>query len=96
MAAPMAAKTARFGFVNLSGCHHLTNCRDRATVRDGVVAVEVGRERVKHFVHKALLEEHSEYFKKALSGPWKEAEEESVCLDDVKCSTCKFMVDIRL
>ncbi|KAF3039205.1 hypothetical protein E8E12_007965 [Didymella heteroderae] len=57
--------------------------RFRDTVRDGVVAVEVGPERVKHFVHKALLEEHSEYFQKALNGSWKEGEDKVVCLDDI-------------
>ncbi|KAJ4361300.1 hypothetical protein N0V95_002002 [Ascochyta clinopodiicola] len=64
-----------------------------AAVRDGVVAIEVGPERVKYYVHKALLEEHSEYFKKALSGPWKEAEEKNVCLDDVECNTFEVFVD---
>jgi hypothetical protein len=59
------------------------------------VAVEIGLERVKHYVHKALLEEHSEYFKKALNGPWKEAEDKVVCLDDVDCCTCKSGPRIR-
>ncbi|KAF9693742.1 hypothetical protein EKO04_008147 [Ascochyta lentis] len=64
-----------------------------AAARDGVIAVEVGSERVKYYVHKALLEEHSEYFKRALNGPWKEAEEKVVCLDDVECRTFEVFVD---
>jgi hypothetical protein len=59
-------------------------------VQGGVVTVEVGPERVKHLVHKALLEENSEYFKKALNGPWKEAEDKVLCLDDVDCRSCEY------
>lgn len=70
----------------------LTNDKTRASLRDGFVAVEVGPERAKYYIHKGLLVEHSEYFQKALSGSWKEAEEKSVCLDDVECSTCKSLV----
>lgn len=46
---------------------------------------------MKHYIHKALLEEHSEYFKKSLNGPWKEAEDKVVCLDDVDCHSCKYI-----
>jgi hypothetical protein len=39
-------------------------------VRKGaVVVVEVGDPGMKYHIHKALLTEHSEYFKKALNGP---------------------------
>ncbi|KAF2625387.1 hypothetical protein BU25DRAFT_346330, partial [Macroventuria anomochaeta] len=58
-----------------------------ATVRNGVVAIEVRPEWVKHFMHNALLEEHYNHFRRALNGSWKEAEEKTVCLDDVECST---------
>jgi len=47
---------------------------------------------VKHYIHKVLLEEHSEYFQKALNGPWKEAEDKVVILDDVDCHSCKYVV----
>ncbi|KAJ4378225.1 hypothetical protein N0V86_005925 [Didymella sp. IMI 355093] len=67
--------------------------RFRTAVRGGVVTVEVGPERVKHFIHKALLEEKSEYFKKALNGPWKEAEDKVVFLDDVDCRSFAVFVD---
>jgi len=33
---------------------------------------------------------HSEYFRKALSGSWKEAEENVVTLKDVEPATCTF------
>ncbi|KAF1955500.1 hypothetical protein CC80DRAFT_415162 [Byssothecium circinans] len=45
--------------------------------------VEVGPERKKFHIHKALLTHHSEYFRKALSGPWIEAQESVVKLSDV-------------
>lgn len=61
----------------------------RNAIQDVVIVVEVGPERVKHFVRKTVLEEHSEYFKRALNGSWKEADDKVVCLDDVDCSTCK-------
>ena len=67
----------------------------RTAVRNGVIAVEVDAERVKHYVHRALLEEHSEYFKRALNGSWKEAEDKTVCLDDVECSTCESTDSIK-
>ena len=52
--------------------------------------MEVGPDRVKYYIHEALLVEHSEYFQKALNGPWMEAKEKAVCLDDVDCNTCEF------
>lgn len=51
---------------------------------------------MKHFVHKALLEKHSRYFRKALNGSWKEGEDKVVCLDDVDCTTCKFIPVVAL
>jgi hypothetical protein len=38
-----------------------------------MVVVGVGTSGRKYHIHKALLTEHSEYFKKALNGPWKES-----------------------
>ncbi|KAJ4333155.1 hypothetical protein N0V95_009494 [Ascochyta clinopodiicola] len=51
---------------------------------DGIVVVEIGHDRKKYYLHKALVVFHSEYFRKALQGPWKEAEEGLVRLDDVE------------
>jgi hypothetical protein len=35
------------------------------------------------------MTQHSEYFQKALQGPWKEAEEGVVRLEDVEPETCE-------
>lgn len=48
-----------------------------------------GPEGTEYMVHKALLIEHSEYFDKVYKGPWKEAEEGVVKLEDVECGTCE-------
>ncbi|KAJ8111028.1 hypothetical protein OPT61_g6273 [Boeremia exigua] len=50
---------------------------------DGMVTVEIGPDRKKYCLHKALVTHHSEYFRKALHGPWVEAQEGVVKLDDV-------------
>ncbi|KAH7084946.1 hypothetical protein BKA63DRAFT_6393 [Paraphoma chrysanthemicola] len=57
------------------------------TVSEGIVIVAVGKEGTPYHVHKALLIHHSDYFRKALSGPWKEAREGLVTLEDVEPST---------
>ncbi|KAJ8111033.1 hypothetical protein OPT61_g6274 [Boeremia exigua] len=41
----------------------------------GMVIVEIGTNKIRYSVHKALLIHHSEYFRTALRGPWKEADE---------------------
>ncbi|KAF2833633.1 hypothetical protein CC86DRAFT_12548 [Ophiobolus disseminans] len=51
---------------------------------EGIVIIKVGPDGVKYHFHKSLLVHHSEYFRKALSGPWKEAEGDLVTLDDVE------------
>ena len=61
----------------------------RAIMRDKVFAIAIGREHTKYYVHAALLICHSEYFKKALSGPWKEAKKDIIQLENVDCETCK-------
>ena len=58
-------------------------------MREKPVIVEIGRERVKYYVHGPLLAQHSEYFKGALNGSWKEAQEGVVSLEDVDCETCR-------
>jgi hypothetical protein len=52
--------------------------------REGFVAVDVGTRCRRFYVHKALLMEHSEFFKKALQGTWKEATDGIVILEDIK------------
>ncbi|KAH4616360.1 hypothetical protein HBH55_208580 [Parastagonospora nodorum] len=51
---------------------------------DGTIILEIGPDRLKYYVHKALLVHYSEYFRNALKGPWKEAEEGVVKLVDVQ------------
>jgi len=55
----------------------------------GMVLVKVGPKSVHHHVHKALLVHHSEYFRNSLTGPWTEAQEQVINLNDVEPSTCK-------
>lgn len=40
------------------------------------VVIEVGPKRIKYSVHKSLLEQESQYFRAALNGRWKEADEQ--------------------
>jgi hypothetical protein len=58
-------------------------------MREKTVTIEVGHEKTQYFVHPSILAYHSEYFKRALNGPWKEADERLIKLDDVECETCK-------
>lgn len=58
-------------------------------MRDEIVKVEVGPDRIQYSVHPSLLTYHSEYFRRALNGSWKEAEDRIIKLDDVDCRTCK-------
>ncbi|KAF9693780.1 hypothetical protein EKO04_008156 [Ascochyta lentis] len=62
------------------------------TTEGGFVVVEIANG-VKHHLHRALLIQHSEYFKKALNGPWKESHEGVVRLDDVKSGPFNIFVD---
>ncbi|KAF2035346.1 hypothetical protein EK21DRAFT_54309, partial [Setomelanomma holmii] len=57
-----------------------------------IVDVNIGPYKVKYAIHKALLTEYSEYFKRALNGQWKEAQEGVVSLDDVKCRVFQIFV----
>lgn len=58
-------------------------------MRDDVVRLEIGPDLVEYFVHPGLLIHHSDYFKRALNGDWKEAAEKGIKLDDVDCKTCQ-------
>jgi len=66
-----------------------------AAATGGVVVVKVGPNSVQFHVHKPLLMHHSEYFRKALSGSWKEAEENVVTLKDVEPETCKMLLRLQ-
>lgn len=60
-----------------------------SAITQGVVTVKVGPDSIKYNVHKAMLVHHSEYFKKALNGSWKEAEENMVTPADIEPKACK-------
>jgi len=53
-----------------------------------MVTIEVGLDARKYQVHKALLIHHSEYFRNALRGDWKEASEGVVPLVDIEPFIC--------
>jgi hypothetical protein len=67
----------------------VTDSSLRSLLREDVIRIEVGPERTQYFVHPSLLAQHSEYFKRAMNGSWKEAEERVIRLDDVDCETRK-------
>ncbi|KAJ4361292.1 hypothetical protein N0V95_001994 [Ascochyta clinopodiicola] len=62
------------------------------TSEGGFVVVEIANG-VRHHLHRTLLTEQSEYFEKALKGPWKEADEGVVRLDDVESGPFNTFVD---
>lgn len=63
-----------------------------ATAREGVMAtVVLEPQNTEYKVHQALLIDVSEYFKKALTGPWTEAEERTVKIKDIDSDTCKHL-----
>lgn len=49
---------------------------------DQSVIIFVGPERKRYLIHKTLLTNQSEYFDKALNGPFKEADEQSIYLEE--------------
>ncbi|KAF2847953.1 hypothetical protein T440DRAFT_369496, partial [Plenodomus tracheiphilus IPT5] len=62
--------------------------------RDGGMAiVEIGPLRTRYHVHAALLSKHSEFFKRALNGPWKEAQNRVVKFEDVECDTFDLFIE---
>ncbi|KAF1834985.1 hypothetical protein BDW02DRAFT_597727 [Decorospora gaudefroyi] len=50
---------------------------------EGIAVIEIGPRHKKYCVHRALLTHHSEYFCKALNGPWKEAQEGRIAIEDI-------------
>jgi hypothetical protein len=66
------------------------NCS--AAAREGVMAtVVLEPQNIEYKIHRTLLINTSEYFEKALTGPWKEAEERTVRIKDVGSDTCKHL-----
>ncbi|KAE8843642.1 hypothetical protein HRS9122_04745 [Pyrenophora teres f. teres] len=63
-----------------------------ATAGD-IVILKIGPGTCDYRVHHALLTHHSEYFRKALCGDWKEAREGVVPLLDVELQIFKFFVE---
>lgn len=53
------------------------------------ICVLVGPEKKAYNIHEAILTHHSEYFRNALRGPWKEADEGIIPLGGVEIETCK-------
>ncbi|KAJ4406031.1 hypothetical protein N0V91_004915 [Didymella pomorum] len=66
---------------------------DRTAARNGIITILVGTDCVKYGVRRAILTQHSQYFKKALEVPWKEAEEGLLQLEDVEPETFGPFVD---
>jgi hypothetical protein len=58
-----------------------------------MVAVKVGQKHATYWIHKALLEHHSDYFRSALRKCWKEGEEGQVILDDLQPAAFDVFVD---
>jgi hypothetical protein len=64
---------------------HLTHTYYNVLYQDyDIVTIEVGEEKKLYRTHKALLTHYSDYFRKALQGPWAEAEDKKITLDDVE------------
>jgi hypothetical protein len=70
----------------------VTNTIPSSVTSAGTVIVEIGPDRTKHVVHKALLIQHFEYFQKALQGQRKEAREGIVVLEDIESTVCEYRV----
>jgi multisubunit Na+/H+ antiporter MnhE subunit len=66
----------------------LTN-RTSPSITEGTIIIEIGPDRKRYYVHRALLVHHSEYFAKALQGSWKEAQEGVITLEDIGTAECK-------
>ncbi|KAH3964080.1 hypothetical protein HBI73_034740 [Parastagonospora nodorum] len=66
----------------------------RSVLLEGTITLEIGPNRVEYHVHKALLVYHSEYFQRALEGPWKETENGVFTLIDVQPTAGKYTLNI--
>lgn len=54
-----------------------------------MVTVILVPQNTKHKAHEALLTQTPDYFKKAFTGPWKEAEEDVIRVTDIKTAVCE-------
>ena len=61
--------------------------------QQGIVSVKIGSAQTEYFIHKTLLQQYSEHFKKAFNGSWKESEEGTIYLEDFEYYTCELIVD---
>lgn len=52
-----------------------------------MVTVKVGALRIKYHLHRTALVQHSEYFRTALNGQWKESED-GIVFEDIETGTC--------
>jgi hypothetical protein len=64
-----------------------------ATHLSDLVTVKIGPEKKTYSVHASFLTYHSEYFRAALNGSWKEAEDRVVTLEDVEPDAFEVFVD---
>jgi hypothetical protein len=67
----------------------MTDTKFSAAATGPMVTVEVGPDRKRFLIHKALLVHHSEYFAAATRGPWKDTQDGVVPLHDVEPTTCR-------
>lgn len=63
------------------------------TSQGGIVVIELASG-VKHHLHRALLTQHSDFFKRAFNGRWREAREGVVRLQDVENGACKYTLTL--
>jgi len=79
--------TLRYRRVRHADHQHSTAARESA-----LVIVIVSDNKTKYTVYRSLLVQHSEYFEKALTGSWMEAQQGVVMLEDVDCDACEYTV----
>ncbi|KAH7084945.1 hypothetical protein BKA63DRAFT_559619 [Paraphoma chrysanthemicola] len=63
-----------------------------AAVKGELIAIHIGPTRGPFHVHAALLTHHSEYFRIALRGLWKDAQERVIAIEDIEPATFGFFV----
>lgn len=78
----------------MPGHHKLTKKHSQYTTGD-IVVVKVGETGIKHHIHQTLPVHFSEFFRNALKGPWVEAQEKVVTLEDVEPATCESIIAVR-
>ncbi|KAF2117803.1 hypothetical protein BDV96DRAFT_597677 [Lophiotrema nucula] len=60
---------------------------------EGLVNVKIGPDKTEYLLHRCFLIHHSEYFRKALQGDWKEAQDNEIVLEDVETGTFNVFVN---